>query len=109
MSLSAYMLALKGLVLAPLLFTAVVCLLYWKVLARPVLFLVTTCVILCILAAVSAFWLLTDLAVAGSPGEGTRVTGVGMSSSLRVISGYIGFLVLGGVGVYFLKRLFARA
>jgi hypothetical protein len=102
------MLALKGLVPVPLLFTAIAGALYWKTVARPVLFLVTACVVLCILAAASAAWLLTDLAVAGGAG-GARVLGVGMSSGTRVITGYVGFTVVAICAVYLLKRLFASA
>jgi len=111
MSVSWYLLALKGLAVVPALLTAIACWLYWKTLARPFVFLITSCVILYVLAAIAAFWLLTDTGVAGPAGHGgdARVIGIGMSASLRAFVGYVGFLVLGLGAVWLLQRFFARA
>ena len=111
MTVSWYLIALRGLAIAPVLLTAVACLLYWKTLARPVIFSIATCAILYVLAAVSAFWMLSDLGVAGPAARGgdARVVGIGMSSSWRVLAGYIGFLALGICAVWLLKRSFGRA
>ena len=111
MTVSGYLIALRGLAIAPALLTTVACLLYWKTLARPVIFLFVTGAILYLLAAVSAYWMLTDLGVAGPAPRGgdARVVGIGMSNSWRVVIGYIGFLAVGICVVWFLKRSFGRA
>jgi hypothetical protein len=106
-----YLIAVRGLAIVPVLLTAVACFLYWKSLARPVMYLFVTCAVLYVLGYVTAHWMLTDIGFAGPAARGgnARVVGIGMSSLWRVVIGYVGFLAVGICAVWFLKRFFGRA